>query len=199
MLFRSGTTVELYFGVSQELTREQVVVFRFLSPKQGIWKVRTRFEYSNSNFSMWLPIRQFLEEEVVFLESEPNMTITNPGNTTNVITISAYDVRDGALYLQASRGFTPNGIVKPEVVAPGVEVLGPYPRGRYGTMSGTSVSAAFAAGIGAMFMQQYAGEGANSNSLREAFIRGAVPRGEPYPNEEWGFGIVNVYRSLIDY
>ena len=194
-----GTTVELYFGVSQELTREQVVVFRFLSPKQGIWKVRTRFEYSNSNFSMWLPIRQFLEEEVVFLESEPNMTITNPGNTTNVITISAYDVRDGALYLQASRGFTPNGIVKPEVVAPGVEVLGPYPRGRYGTMSGTSVSAAFAAGIGAMFTQQYAGEGANSNSLREAFIRGAVPRGEPYPNEEWGFGIVNVYRSLIDY
>lgn len=194
-----GTTVELYFGVSQELTREQVVVFRFQSAKQGIWKVRTRFEYSNSNFSMWLPIRQFLEEEVVFLESEPNMTITNPGNTSNVITVSAYDVRDGALYLQASRGFTPNGIVKPEVVAPGVEVLGPYPRGRYGTMSGTSVSAAFAAGIGAMFMQQYASEGANSNSLREAFIRGAIPRGEPYPNEEWGFGIVNVYRSLIDY
>lgn len=194
-----GTTVELYFGVSQELTREQVVVFRFLSPKQGIWKVRARFEYSNSNFSMWLPIQQFLEQEVVFLESDPNMTITNPGNTSNVITVSAYDVRDGALYLQASRGFTPNGTVKPEIVAPGVEVLGPYPRGRYGTMSGTSVSAAFAAGIGAMFMQQYAGEGANSNSLREAFIRGAVPRGEPYPNEEWGFGIVNVYRSLIDY
>lgn len=194
-----GTTVELYFGVSQEVTREQVVVFRFLSPRQGIWKVRIRFEYANSNFSMWLPISQFLEQEVVFLESDPNVTITNPGNTRNIITVSGYDVRDGALYLQASRGFTPNGTVKPEIVAPGVEVEGPYPKGRYGTMSGTSVSAAFAAGIGAMFMQQYANQGANSNSLREAFIRGAVPRGEPYPNEEWGFGIVNVYRSLIDY
>lgn len=191
-----GTVVEVYFSVAQELTREQVVVFRFVSPKQGIWKVRTRFDFANSNFSIWLPIRQFLEQEVFFLESDPNVTITNPGNTTNAITVSAYDVRNGALYLQAGRGFTPDGNVKPEIVAPGVDITGTYPRGRYGTMTGTSVAAAFAAGIGALFMQQYASEGANSNTLREAFIRGAVPRGEPYPNEEWGFGIVDAYRSI---
>ena len=148
---------------------------------------------------MWLPIRQFLEKEVIFLESYPNVTITNPGTTTNTITVSAYDVRNEALYLQAGRGFTPDGKVKPEIVAPGVDITGTYPRGRYGTMSGTSVAAAFSAGIGALFMQQYASEGANSNTLREAFIRGAVPRGELYPNEEWGFGIVDAYRSITDY
>ena len=191
-----GTSVEIYFGVAQELTREQVVVFRFLFPRQGIWKIRTRFERANTNFSIWLPIREFLEHEVVFLEPDPNMTITNPGTTSNATTVSAYDVRDNSLYLQAGRGFTPGGVIKPEVVAPGVDITGPYPQGRYGLMTGTSVSAAFTAGIGALFMQQHAYEGANSNTLREALIRGAVPRGEPYPNEEWGYGVVNAYVSI---
>ncbi len=61
-----NTTVEIYFGVAQELTREQVVVFRFQNPTTGIWKVRTQFDYEVLIFSMWLPIQQFLEKEVVF-------------------------------------------------------------------------------------------------------------------------------------
>ena len=110
------------------------------------------------------------------------MTATNPSTTPFVTGVSAYDVRDGALYLQSGRGFTPFGYIKPEVVAPGVELTGTYPGNRYGTMTGTSVAAAFVAGISALFMQEYADDGANSNTVREALIRGAVPRGEPYPN-----------------
>ncbi len=185
-----NTTVEIYFGVAQELTREQVVVFRFQNPTTGIWKVRTQFDYEVPNFSMWLPIQQFLEKEVVFLDPDPDMTATNPSTTPFVTGVSAYDVRDGALYLQSGRGFTPFGYIKPEVVAPGVELTGTYPGNRYGTMTGTSVAAAFVAGISALFMQEYADDGANSNTVREALIRGAVPRGEPYPNTEWGYGIV---------
>ena len=194
-----NTTVEIYFGVAQELTREQVVVFRFQNPTTGIWKVRTQFDYEVPNFSMWLPIQQFLEKEVVFLDPDPDMTATNPSTTPFVTGVSAYDVRDGALYLQSGRGFTPFGYIKPEVVAPGVELTGTYPGNRYGTMTGTSVAAAFVAGISALFMQEYADDGANSNTVREALIRGAVPRGEPYPNTEWGYGIVDAYRSITDY
>lgn len=193
-----NTTLEIFFGVSQELTREQVVVMRFVSPKQGIWKVRTHFDYDNVRFNMWLPIRQFLEEDVVFLSSEPDNTATNPSTTPNVIGVSAYDVTEGSLYLQAGRGFTPFGDVKPEIVAPGVNITGTYPNNRYGTMTGTSVSAAFLSGISALLMQQYKNKGANSNTLREALIRGATPRGEPIPNTEWGYGTVNAYRSIID-
>lgn len=196
---QEDTTVHLFFGVAQELTREQVVVFRFEGPGTGIWKVRTRFDYDVRNFSMWLPIRQFLERDVVFLDSSPDTTVTNPATTPFVISVSAYDVQNSALYLQAGRGFTPFGYVKPEVVAPGVDITGTYPNNRYGTMTGTSVAAAFTAGISALFMQKYAGAGANSNTLREALIRGAVPRGEPYPNTEWGYGIVDAYRSITDY
>ena len=171
-----------------------------ISPSgETIRKVRTQFDYEVPNFSMWLPIQQFLEKEVVFLDPDPDMTATNPSTTPFVTGVSAYDVRDGALYLQSGRGFTPFGYIKPEVVAPGVELTGTYPGNRYGTMTGTSVAAAFVAGISALFMQEYADDGANSNTVREALIRGAVPRGEPYPNTEWGYGIVDAYRSITDY
>lgn len=194
-----GTVVEMYFGVSQSLTNEQVVVFRFSSVRQGIWKIRIRTNKANSNYSLWLPIRQFLEHNVYFLGANPNTTITNPGTTGAIVTTTAYNVKDGALYFQASRGFTPNGLIKPDVAAPGVDIVGTFPGNRYGTMTGSSVSAAFATGIGALFMQQYGGSDVNSNTIRELFVRGAIPRGMPYPNEEWGFGIVNAYQSITDY
>ena len=73
----------------------------------------------------------------------------------------------------------PFGYIKPEVVAPGVELTGTYPGNRYGTMTGTSVAAAFVAGISALFMQEYADDGANSNTVREALIRGRAKRENP--------------------
>ena len=196
---QENTTVEIYFGVSQGQTREQVVVFRFIQPKSGIWKIQTHFETDNPGFHMWLPIRQFLEHEVVFLEPSPDYTICNPGTGANMMTISAYDSANGSLYLQAGRGFTTLGDVKPDVVAPGVELSGPYPRGRYGTMTGTSAAAALATGIGALFMEYGGRNGITGITMREMFIQGAVPRGVPTPNTEWGFGIVDAYASITDY
>lgn len=196
---QENTDIEIYFGVSQGQTREQVVVFRFILPKSGIWKVRTHFESENPGYHMWLPIRQFLEHEVVFLEPSPDYTICNPGTGANMITLSAYDSANGALYLQSGRGFTTKGDVKPDVTAPGVELTGPYPRGRYGSMTGTSVAAALATGIGALFMENAGGDGITGIAMREMFIQGAVPRGVPSPNTEWGYGIVDAYASITNY
>jgi subtilisin family serine protease len=188
--------LDLYFGVAQELTREQVVIFRFQSARPGIWKIGVVSDYEEPMYHMWLPIRQFLSEPVEFLQPEPNITVCNPGTGKDTLTVSAYDVADDALYLQAGRGFTPNGDVKPVIVAPGVNIVGVFPKNRYETMSGTGVATAFSAGVAALFMQQY--EHINGIAVREIFIRGATPRGTPYPNTEWGYGIVNAYESLFD-
>ena len=196
--FRSeNTTVEVHDSIPQEFTREQVIVFRFLSPGAGIWKVRVHADYEYPYYHMWLPIRQFLSSEVVFLEPDPDTTLSSASSGDNVVTVSAYDVIEDSLYLQAGRGFTSSDDVKPEVVAPGVNIMGTYPMGRYGAMTGTGVAAAFAAGVGALFMQYYADYNIGGIALREIFIRGASKRGDPYPNTEWGFGILDAYRSLI--
>lgn len=190
-----NTVVDIYFGVAQELTRQQVVVFRFQSVRAGIWKIGVKSDYDDPKFNIWLPIREFLSSPVEFLQPDPDVTICNPGNGTYTLTVSAYDVVEDALYLQASRGFTTVGMVKPDIVAPGVNIVGPFPRNQYGTMSGTGVAAAFSAGVAALFMQQY---GTSSGiALREVFIRGLTPRGVPYPNTEWGLGILNAYESLL--
>lgn len=110
--------------------------------------------------------------------------------------MSAYNPSDNSFYLQASRGFTPEGIIKPDVTAPGVNIYGPFPKERYGTMSGTSVAAAVTTGIAALFMQEYSDFIISGNSVRELLIRGAERRGEQYPNREWGYGVVNAYDSI---
>lgn len=195
---KEDTDVEIYFGTSQELTIQQVVVMRFIAPKTGIWTIRTHFEQETPSFHMWLPIRQFLEEEVVFLSPSPEFTICNPATASNLITISAYDSSNDSLYLQSGRGFLIQNEIKPSVVAPGVNITGPYPKGRYGTMSGTGAATALAAGIGALIMERYDATGITGIRLQEIFIRGAEPRGVPVPNIEWGYGIVNAYDSITE-
>ena len=139
---------------------------------------------------------QFLEDETVFTRPNPDTTICEPGNARNAITISAYNPVNNAFYAQASRGFTPNVIIKPDVTAPGVEIFGPYPREQYGTMTGTSVAAAVTTGIAALFLQQFSVAELNGNIVPELLIRGATPRGEEYPSREWGYGTVDAYASI---
>ena len=110
--------------------------------------------------------------------------------------MSAYNPVTEAFYIQASRGFTPSGVIKPDVTAPGVNIYGPLPKNNFGTMTGTGVSAALTAGIAALFMQQYTEYTISGNSVRELLIRGAVRRGEEFPNREWGYGTVDAYASI---
>lgn len=187
-----GTMLEMFFGASQELTREQVVVFRFENARPGIWKIGIRSDYDNPGFHMWLPIKNFLSTTVEFLQPDPDITICNPGTGNYALTVSGYDVVSNALYFEAGRGFTPNGMVKPEIVAPGVNIVGPMPGKRYGEMTGTGVAAAFAAGVGALFWQQYADTSASGITIRGVYIQGVVARGEPYPNTEWGVHVIIV-------
>lgn len=191
-----NTKLEIRTGRLQGQTRDQVVVFRFEDTKPGVWKILVTTRQENPRYHMWLPISQFLEGETTFTRPNPDTTICEPANARYAITLSAYNPVNGALYARASRGFTPNDIIKPDVTAPGVEIFGPYPREQYGTMTGTSVAAAVTTGIAALFLQQFAAADLSTNIVPELLIRGATPRGEEYPSPEWGYGIVDAYGSL---
>lgn len=199
LLFRAeNTTVELFFATSSQLTRERVVSMRFLSPKTGIWKIIVQTDYENPGYHMWLPISEFLSQEVVFLNPDPDNTLSSVGTGEYTIMVSAYNVREQSLYLSAGRGYTPVGHIKPEIVAPGVNIRSTLPGNCYGTVTGTGVAAAFATGVAALFMQYYEEQGtiANGIDIRETFIEGCIPKGNGFPNTEWGFGILNAYDSL---
>lgn len=191
-----NTTLEVIGGDVPEQTRDQVIMFRFENSKAGVWKIRVYASESEVKYHMWLPINQFLAGETYFVKSDPDVTICEPGNSRRAISMSAYNPVNEAFYIQASRGFTPNGVIKPDVTAPGVDIYGPLPRNNFGTMTGTSVAAALTTGITALFMQRFEDYTVSGNSIRELLIRGAERRGEEFPSREWGYGTVDAYASI---
>ena len=190
------TTVEALGGEMQEQTRDLVVMFRFENSKAGVWKILVTSSEPDVKYHMWLPLRQFLSADTYFVRPDPNVTICEPGNSRKSTTVSAYNPSDGAFYIQASRGFTQTGVIKPDVTAPGVGIYGPLPKNNFGTMTGTGIAAALTTGIAALFMQEYSDYIISGYSVRELLIRGAERRGDEYPNREWGYGTVDAYNSL---
>ena len=191
-----NTTLEVIGGDVPEQTRDQVIMFRFENSKAGVWKILVYTSEPEVKYHMWLPIKQFLAGETYFVKPDPDVTICEPGNSRRAISMSAYNPVNEAFYIQASRGFTPNGVIKPDVTAPGVDIYGPLPRNNFGTMTGTSVAAAVTTGITALFMQRFEDYIVSGNYIRELLIRGAERRGEEFPSREWGYGTVDAYASI---
>lgn len=198
------TTVSVDCWSEPRETASQLVYLRFKEPKQGIWIVRV-FPQNviTGNYHMWLPMQQMTDGEVFFLRSNPDMTITDPGSATQVITPGGYNAANEALYLNSGRGYTIDGEVKPDFVAPAVEVYGPGLRQNYVTYTGTSAAAAVTAGACAQIMQWgfvELNEPRLSNAgIKNMLIRGADRDNErSYPNREWGYGTLDVYQAFLN-
>lgn len=178
------------------------IIMRFLHPAEGVWNIYVSDDGMGSReFDMWLPITNFLTEDTFFLESSPYNTLVSPGNTDLLICVSNYNSSNGSIYIDSSRGFLRNA-VKPDFAAPGVEVLGPLPRNRFGRKTGTSVSGAVTAGIAALMMEWGYVKGndldVNTTRIKNYLIRGAAREEDRiYPNREWGYGAVDLYETFL--
>ncbi len=175
-------------------TGEQLMLFRMVAPTPGIWRFRVsaRGNIYNGRFDMWLPVSSFLSGQVTFLTPSPDITITEPGMTEEVITVSTYNGENNSFYINSGRGFTRLGGIKPELAAPGVNIST-----LRGKETGSSLAAALTAGAVAQFMQWSVVEGNNevveTREIKQYLIRGAVREGDmAYPNELWGYGRLNL-------
>lgn len=76
------TKVSVDYRILVEKTTSELVFFRFNSPAAGIWKIVIEpITVTDGQFHMWLPVTEFIDGEVYFLESDPYYTLTNPANT----------------------------------------------------------------------------------------------------------------------
>lgn len=175
---------------------EQLIFFRFEDPTPGVWNLRVFSSEAEQNgrgiFHMWLPITDFLETDVTFLAPNPDVTLTEPSNARQVITISAYNGLSGSWFPQSGRGFTKNGDVKPDLAAPGVQISTPL-----GDSTGSSMAAALAAGCVAQFMEWAVVDGnvptVASRGVKSYLIRGADSTANVvYPDNRWGYGKLNI-------
>lgn len=190
----AGTLVEPASG-------EEAVVLRVELPTPGIWTfdVEAVGDIHNGTFHMWLPITQFMNGSVYFLEASPYITLTEPAMARDVISVSTYNAANNSFYIDSGRGFTRTGGVNPDFSAPGVDVS--TVRGKE---TGSSLAAAITAGAVAQFMEWAVVRGNNrivaSREIKNYFIRGASRNFDvTYPNREWGDNgiIVSRHRKAV--
>lgn len=179
---------------------EELIFFRFVNPTPGIWTIQVSImggaDQQEGSFHIWLPLTDFLQSETYFLRPSPYTTLTEPGNTREVITTTIYQDSNVSFYGGSGRGFTRQGRSKPDVCTPGVDI-----DTILGERTGSSMGAAILTGICAQFMQWAVVEGnrqwVESRELKNYLIRGAVRMPEmTYPSREWGYGQVNIAETF---
>ncbi len=193
------TEIFVDYQIIESQSGDQLILIRLRNPSTGIWRfgVYGRGDLA-TGFNAWLPMANFISENTYFIRSDPYTTILSLGNARVPITVTAYNTEDGSLYLNASRGYSRTGVIKPEIAAPGVNILAPTPEQGFATVTGTSASAAHTTGVAAMLLEWaiVRGNQPNLNTLdmKIFMIRGARRELDiQYPNRDWGYGILDVY------
>ncbi len=199
-----GTVLYVEYTLAQALSGNELIFIWLYRPLPGLWKLRVYAEGTpNPYFNIWMPIRRFVANDTYFLNSSPSITLTDPADAGNVTSVTAYDHLQGSISIQASRGYTADKRVKPDIAAPGVEVFGMGLRGFYERRSGTSVAAAHVAGAAAI-IEQWGRENTERRltgiQIKRYLINGAnrMPN-EQWPNATWGWGkldLLQVFEML---
>ncbi len=198
-----NTTVYVDYLVIEAQSGDPLILMRFVSPAPGIWKFRVYGTgSSNLDFHIWLPMTGFISDNTYFVNPNPDTTITSPGNTSQAVTITAYNVAAKNIYPNSGRGYTKDNTVKPDVAAPGMDVLAPMPGNRYGRVSGTSVAAAHTTGVAAMLFEWGIVQGnygsISSIQIQRFLLRGVEAQsGYAHPNNVWGYGTINIYNTFL--
>ena len=145
------------------------------------------------NYDMWLPAGGVLNEGTGFLMPSEETTLTIPSTAARVITVGAYDGYFDRAAAFSGRGYTrETNQVKPDLVAPGVDITSCAPGGGYVTRSGTSMAAPFVTG-GAALLMQWGIVDKNDpylygEKMKAYLIKGArrLPAMRNYPNPVFG-------------
>jgi subtilisin family serine protease len=170
----------------------------------GLWQVRLNPKrILDGRYDIYLPVAGSTSGDAYFLSPSLYTTLTIPSTARRIISVGAYNHRTGAYASFSGRGFTVNDTVKPELVAPGVQLTVPSPENDgFLTVSGTSFAAPFVSGSAALLMEWGIVQGRDpylyGEKLKSYLIRGAgkLSGYRDYPNPEVGWGTLCVSRSL---
>lgn len=205
-LVMEQTEILIYVGEPSPYTVNQEIYFDFI-PRQtyvnsGVWTFLLEpVKIVTGNYYFYLPGSVVLNSGTRFFAPTPEVTFTIPSTAQKVITVGAYNsVYDsyadfsGRGYLLENRleSRIANEAVKPDIVAPGVNIAVSDGAGGTSGVTGTSFAAPFVTGAAALMMEWGIVRGNDpylyGEKVRAYMRRGARPlRGETeYPNARVG-------------
>ncbi len=155
----ASSNIYVYYGEPSPYSVYQEIFIQFIPKSEyirsGIWKIRLDpVRIADGRYDMWLPSGSAVSSDTSFPESVAEVTLTIPSTAQNVISVGAYNSRTLSYADFSGRGYTRiNRIVKPELVAPGVNIMSAAVGGGYTARTGTSMAAPFVTGSGALLME----------------------------------------------
>jgi subtilisin family serine protease len=123
-------------------------------------------------------------------------TINLPAGCPDAFSVGATEQNDRSPHFSSTgpAKWKNQELAKPEVSAPGFKVKSASKSGKYEEMSGTSMAAPHVTGAFAILLQAFPEK--NINELRSAMILGAKDLGDPGPDSVFGWGRIDIKRSL---
>lgn len=178
---------------------QQLVQIIFYNITRGTWKIRLTGAFIISGkYNIYMENKIFLNEGTNFSNPDPFYTVNFPAIQDYLVSVGAYDLQNNNIWPPSSRGPNILNELNPNIIAPGVNIIGPYPNNTYGRLTGTAASAAYVSGACALFYQytivdnKYPKQGFIPNV--KAFLQLGARRNEGtvYPNDIAGYGVLNV-------
>lgn len=174
--------------------------------KPGIWTLRLKGEYIIAGqYDIYLPNRSVLQPGTKFAEPDPFGTITFPATSAEFITVGTYNSINNSIWQSSSRGPTRYEQLKPDIVAPGVNIISTSPGGGYSTLTGSSAAGAHVSGAAALFLQYLLVENVDPyrafiQMIKTFFMAGARTSPEiTFPNLSYGYGILDLIKTFEKY
>ncbi|NLI89002.1 MAG: S8 family peptidase [Epulopiscium sp.] len=162
----------------------------------GVWTVTLYgVDVIDGSYNVWGPTREQTGPGTGMLNPVSFTSLTTPSTAPGVISVGAYNSVTNQIAAFSGRGFGRDDLViKPDLVAPGVNIESTSNTGRYVFMSGTSMATPHVTGTAALLMEWGIVNGNNpflyGESLKAYLLRGARRdiEGVVFPNPIWGYG-----------
>lgn len=174
-------------------TREIFIQIRGQTIPYGYWNLII-VPYFNQRYEIeaWLPVASSTQAAVEFEIPTTELSLTIPASASDVISVGAYN--ESLLSVATFSGKGSYSTQKPDLVAPGVDILVANAGGGYRLISGTSFATPFVASAAANLMQWGITDGNDpflfGARVKAYLINAAIPlpgnNQIPNPSEGWG-------------
>ncbi|MBH1939400.1 S8 family serine peptidase [Mobilitalea sibirica] len=201
------TEILLFYGDPTPYNIQQEIYLEFVPTRDyinsGVWRIEmVPRKIVIGDYDMWLPAGGLTNPGTGFLLPSEFTTLTIPSTAYRAVTVGAYNAYTGSYAPFSGRGFTRDNDIKPDLVAPGVDIMSASPGGGYTLRSGTSMATPFVSGSAALMLEWGVVLGNDrylyGEKLKAYLINGARPLRieNVYPNRTLGFGALCLEDSL---
>lgn len=153
-----NSTAEVFVGEATPYRGIREISITLLGKSGGIevgtWRIHMRpVRILDGVYDIWL-IRGGQNVLTRFLQPTPERTLTIPSTASRTLAVAAFDARTSSIAAFSGRGYPrAEQYIKPDIAAPGVDIVSCAPGGGYTAKTGTSMATPFASGSVALLLQ----------------------------------------------